>query len=638
MVYFGGGVSGAIFFAAAAAAFILLLVKRKKAALCAAGALCGTMLMLGYAWLYLKPVQGNAGKTVNAEIRVLEITERSGQSEELIAKANLGGRITKLRLSCSETLLEDHIADVTMELEMPDADALARDLSDGILLSGEITEIRSSEYIGLTVYSVFRVIHDSFYGRLSANVFGESREFASAMLFGEDEKLSVKNTEYLRVSGAAHYTAVSGAHFAVLAAALLLLIPKTRRKTRITVSLLFAPAGLLFYGVSPSVLRASVMFLLFAVGMLFHRKTHPLNSLCIAVAVIPIFSPLTIVDAGFAMSVLGVFGVGVVGPAFAEKLCEFIPDKAKGVLSPVVTALMCSLCAVICTAPISAALFKSVSPLGVVTSLLLAPLMAVAMTFMLMLGATQAALFAVPIDWSMKLAALIVRVFGRIRVMTLSLDFAGAWVLMALLALTVAFCAFADLKRFVIFGRIAAGLAVCVIAASLILTLNRREVRFVGNTYTSAAIVFEGRSAAVFISGGGDGLSLSISRAMRERGADKITTLSAPEANYGGSLAIKELSEMVPIGEVRSNDIAAGLLPDLNVTPAENEPFSAGEVTISSATASYAPDADILLYGGSMKKVTESPAKYAVYFSKKEYSLPENFHNARVDRDFRVRL
>lgn len=637
-VYFGGGVSGAVFFAAAAAAFIFLFVKRKKAALCAAGALCGIVLMFAYTRLYLDPIRDYAGKTLNAEIRVLEITERSGRSEELIAKANLGGRTTKLRLSCAEALPEDHIAEVTIELETADNDNYAQDLSDGILLSGEITEIRSAEYAGATVYSVFRVIHDSFYGRLAENVFGESREFAAAMLFGEDGKLSPKNTEYLRVSGAAHYTAVSGAHFVVLAAALLMMIPQSRRKTRIAVSLMFAPAGLLFYGVSPSVLRASVMFLLYSIGMLLHRKAHPLNSLCVAVTVIPIISPLTIVDAGFAMSVLGVFGVGVVGPAFSEKLCEFIPDKAKSVLSPIATALMCSLCAVLCTAPISAALFKSVSLLGVVTSLLLAPLIAAAMTFMLLLGATGAPLFAVPIEWSMKLAALIVRGVGRVRAMSLSLDFKGSWVLMALLALTVTYCAFADLKGFALLGKITAGMAAAIVVLSSVIVLNRREVRFVGNTYTSAAIVFDGRTAAVFISGGGDGLSISISRVMRESGAVRITKLAAPDADYGGALAIKELSEMLPIDEVCSSDIAAGLLTELNVTPAGDELFSAGGVTVYSANAENAPDADILLYGGNMDKVTESSAEVAVYFSKKEYALPENFHNARVDRDFRVAL
>ena len=640
-VYFGGGSSGAIFFAAASAALIFFLGKRNAAVICAAGAILGVLIMSVYMDRYYVPIREYAGRTINAEIYVTEVTARSGQSEEITAKTTLGGKTVRLRLSCPETLLEDHSADVTIELD--ETGLTASDLACGILLSGEVAEIRSAEYKGLTAASVFRTIRGNFYGKLAQNVFGDSCDLASAMLFGEDGKLAPKYTEYLRVSGVAHYTAVSGAHFAVFAAVLLSLISQERRRTRFLISLLFAPMGLLFYGVSPSVLRASLMFFIYSLGMLFHRRSHPLNSLCIAVAVIPILSPLTIVDAGFAMSVLGVFGVGVVGPEAAKKLCEFIadkPDTVKRVLTPVVTSLTCSFCAVICTSPISAVLFKSVSPIGAVTSILIAPLMAAAMTFMILLGAVNIRLFAVPIDWSMKLAAEIVKLFGKCRTLSLSLDFSGAWVLAAVLVIIVTICAFGDMKTFVRPGKAAIAIMALIPTISAINVSQRHEIRFVGNTYTSAAIVFDKNAAAVYISGGGDGLSESISRTLRERGAVKITTVFASDADYGGALAIRELSEMLPIGEIRSNDLAKGLLPDLPVsTDTGSGMFTINGVTIASAAASKpALRADILLYSGRMDKASTSPAKVAVYFTKAEYELPENFHNARTDRELCVKL
>lgn len=639
-VFFGGGVFGAIVFAAASAALALLAVKKKKAAVCAAGALCGVLLMTAYIETYYKPVSSHAGETLSARIFVRDVVSRSGQSEEIIAKTKLGGKTVKLRLTCPEALPEDHIAEATIELEAARGDDLAENLANGIFLSGEITEIISSEYNGADIYSVFRVIRGRFFGRLSANVFGDSKQLAAAMLFGEKNELSPALSEMLRVSGAAHYTAVSGAHFAVLAAALLAVIPQRRRRTRFIVSLMFAPAGLLFYGASPSVLRASVMFLLYSLAMAVNRKSNALNSLCIAVTVIPIFSPSTIVDAGFAMSVLGVFGVGVVGPALSEKLCEFIPDKAKRAFSPIVTALTCSVCAVICTAPVSAAIFGSVSLLGAVTSLLLAPLMSAAMTCMLLLGALELRLFAIPINWAMRIAGFIIKTLGKCRSLCVSLDFKGAWVLCALLALTVTVCAFSELKFFTRISGIACAFAAVIAAASLITVFNRHEVRFVGNTNSSAAIVFNKNSAEVFIAGGGDGLSVSIASALRERGAVRITKIAAYDADYGGALAIKELSRMLPIDEVCSNKIAEGLLPKLNVTVSpEDGIFRTSGVTIAAATvSSVVPSANILLYTGRMDKAENSPAKTAVYFSKTEYALPENFHNARIEEGFCVAL
>lgn len=638
---YGGGASGAIVFAAVCAALLFLIffaVKFKKGVLCALGALCGILLMTIYTQVYCKPILDYSGKTIETEIFVRDVLSKSDQ-EEIIAKVNLGGRAAKVRLSCTETIPEDYSAKVTVEFSPTDPYDAAYDLSEGILLSGEITEIHSTGYCGKDFYSGFRTFRRNFYGNFSRNIFGEAGEFGSAILFGEDMQLSPRNSEYLKISGAAHYTAVSGAHFAVFAAAVLMIIPQERKKARFWVSLMFAPAGLLFYGISPSVLRASVMFFLNSMCLLFQRKPHTLNSLCIAVTIIPFFSPFTIMDAGFGMSVLGVFGVGVVGPAFSEKVCEFIPNKAARVLSPIVKALCCSACAVICTAPISAALFKSVSVLSVVTSILLAPFMAVAMVFMIALGATQIRLCAIPIDLTMKICGAVVKFFGKIRVLTLSLDYFAAWILTALLAVMITLCAFGDLKTFSRTIKAAGVLFAVIPAISIIICSNRHEVRFVGNTNTAAAIVFDKQSAAVYISGGGDGLSTSISRALREHGATSVTEIIAVDANYGGALAIDELSAMLPVGEVRSNKLAKGLLSEMNVTYLTEKTVNIGGVTISSATASsFAPNADIVLYNGKMKDALECSAKAAVYFTKKEYALPQNFLNARNDRDIRVVL
>lgn len=639
--YFGGGLPGVILFACASAALIYFLAAKKRAWLCAAGAMLGVLVMARWIAAYYVPVRAFAGKTVEAEIYVREVTKRSGQSEELIARAVFDGKNVKLRLSCGEVLLEDHLANVTIELDT--AAPTVNDLALGIFLSGEVTEISSAEYTGLSFASGFRIVRGGFHGELARNLSCESGGLAEAMLFGESDRLSASFSELLRVSGAAHYTAVSGAHFAIFAAALLALIPQERRKTRLIISLLFAPAGLLFYGASLSVMRASLMFFIYSLGLLLHRRANPLNSLCIALTIIPMLSPPAIVDAGFAMSVLGVFGVGVIGPEAAKKLVEFIkdkPDRVKRVLTPIVNTLSCSLCAVICTSPISAAVFKSVSPIGALTSVLIAPLMAVAMTFMLLLGAIHIRFFAVPIDLTMRLAAAIIKFFGKLRVLVISLDFRGAWILAAVLAALVTGCAFGNMKTFARLGKCALALLILIPVISAIHVANRHEIRFVGSTSTSAAIVLDGNAASVYISGGGDGLAQSISRVLRERGAIRITTLHAPDADYGGALAVRRLSETLPIGEIHSDELAAALLPELPVqTDISSEAVTIGGVTIASASFSEpSPSADILLYSGRPEQIVESPARVAVYFTKDERDLPENFYNARVDSEFCVRL
>lgn len=637
-VYFGGGVSGAIVFAAALAALIYFAVKKRKAVLCAVGAVCGAVVMMLYTALYVEPVLEFAGKTVSARIYVQEVAKSSELAEEIIAGIKLDGRSTKVRLSCPEPLAEDSVADVTVSLEK--AEDSSENLAWGILLSGTVESVSFEEYRGTGASAFFRGLREEFCGRLYGNLDGESEEMASLILFGEESRATPKIKEQLRVSGAAHYTAVSGSHFAVLAAAVLMLIPNRRRWLRVLFSLMFAPLGLLFYGFSPSVIRASAMFLVHGAAELLHRRSHPLNSLCAAVSVISFFSPQTVLDVGFAMSALGVLGVGVIGPALSEKLREFIPNKAEPILPPVVTVVSCSVCASISTAPICAAVFKSVSLVGWLTSLIFAPIMAVSMIFMLILGMSNLVVCAVPIHWLMKLAAAAAELFGGNRALSLPLGYKGAWVLPTVLALLIAIASFSDLKAFVKLLKATVLPLALIAAASVIIVSNRCEVRFVGNTYSSAAIVFNKNTAAVFISGGGDGLSESVSSVLRQYGAVKITRIAAYDADYGGALAVKELSEMLPVETVLTNDLAAGLLPELNTEPPpEDSSFSECGAGFASVSAD-SPDitADIALYSGVPKIGAENSSKIVVYFANAEEELPENFRNARIDREFRVKL
>lgn len=636
-VYFGGGVSGAVFFAVAAAALIYFAKKKKKAVLCGAGAVCGVLVMSMYNILYFKPILNYAGTTAEAEILVCDIVRTPQYSEEIVAKTKLDGRTVTLRLSGGEALLENCAANVIITLEK--AESTAENLSNGILLSGEIIETHSVEYRS-DVYGFIKIIRRNFLGELYENIGNESRYLAAAMLFGDDSGLSPKYAEYLKVSGASHYTAVSGAHFAVLSAAVLMIVPRRKRKIRFFVSLMFAPVGVLFFGASPSVLRASLMFMVYALSIPLNRRSDPLNTLCIVITLISLFSPMTVVDVGFIMSVLGVLGVAVIGPPLAEKLCEFVPDKAKRILSPPITLLVCSVCASICVTSVCTLLFKCVSLVGAITTLVLAPLMTVAMTFMLLLGVFRLPLFAAPICWTMKTAQWVLKTLGRCRALSLPLDYKAAWILTAVLAAFLFIAAFGDMKTFVRFGKLSLALGSAIFAVSIFLVLNRHEVRFVGSTQSSAAIVFDKNTASVFIAGEGGGISESVSRVLRERGAVKITRLAAYDADYGGALAIEELSQMLPIEEISTTKLAAALLPGLNTIPApEDKVFLQDGISIASSRSTISePQADILLCVGTPANDRESSAQAAVYFTKSELALSENFHNARTDRNFCVKL
>lgn len=636
--YFGGGLFCGIVFAAAAVVVIYCAVKRNRAAICAAGMLWGAVVMCLHLGLYCEPITRFGGSTVRAEFIVNEVTMQSGGTRSYTVEMNLSNRRAKVELENDRSRLEvGDRADAVVALNPPDSDNAVRNLADGVLLSGEITELLGVSGGGTGVYAFIRGLRGRLLETVRGNIFGAGGELSQAILLGEDAALSPVLREKLRICGAAHYTAVSGSHFTIFAAVLLGVIPKERKNVRQIFSMLFAPAAVVFFGATPSVLRASVMFLLYSLALSFCRAADTLNSLCAAVALICTFSPGTVLDTGFALSVLGVFGAGVAGTGFSEKLCGMLPDKLQA-LSPVVTAFTVSVCAVVCTSPVSAVAFKGVSMFGSLVSLILIPLMTVGVMFAVPLGLTGCGLFALPVDLAMRAAAAVIGFFGGFRGAWFTLDFELAWVFAAISAVLLSVSAFGDLKTFVFYGK-------CIllpIAVSMLISrwaiAERSEVRFVGNYSTSAAVVFEDGEAVVFISGSGTGLSSAVSRTMREHGAERIACIAAFDADYGGALAIRELSEMAEVGTVFSNELVQNLLAGSDVRVVdEGSVLSISGVTFASGL-SDAETADIVLYNGRLPTEPESSARYAVYFSSAEKELPGNWHNARRDRDFCIQL
>ena len=634
LAYFCGSAFAPIILTAIA--FAVTLAKKRAFSACLAGLLAGLVLMTVHTEFYRKPIMSFDGKTVCAEFTASEILKRSGDRVEFVGKVNLGGLSANVRLSGEAEVSEGCSGEAEIILEKPDSLYLTQNLAKGILLSGEITNCRAVNPAKPSFSAAIRAVRERLYSALRENVAGESGEIASAILFGRDECLSAVTTERFRTSGAVHYTAVSGAHFAILASVLLELIPQSRRKMRSILSILTAAAAIVFFGYSASVFRAASMFVITAAAPLLHRRSDTLNTLCFAVSAILLISPGAVLDIGFAMSVLGVFGAGVIAPRLSERLCELLPDKAK-FLSAGIKMFCCSLCALICTSPVSVAAFKGVSLGAVFSSILIIPFMMVGMTFMILLGALKIGVPEVPVDLSMRAVSAILKLFGNAREMYLSLDFEGAWALAAVCAILLAFGAFGTMKTL---RRCAEGMAAAALLSLVITTIhveNRREIRFVGNNQTSAAVAFCGREADVFVSGSGVGLADDISRCLRERGAVKIGVLAAFEADYCGAVSLRELTELVETDRIYTNEIAAKLLENAEIVD-ENAVFELNGRTFVGANASDKnASSDFVLYHGS-GKMTESAAKTGIIFANSERVFPENVVNVRLNREFCVPL
>ncbi|MDE6198725.1 MAG: ComEC/Rec2 family competence protein [Muribaculaceae bacterium] len=151
--------------------------------------------------------------------------------------------------------------------------------------------------------------------------------FLAAVLTGDSSSLEASVRREYAVAGVAHVLALSGAHVAVIAFVIsVLLMPLVvagHRKARwwITVAALWGYA--LFTGMSPSVCRAVIMASAVLLALIFDRPRSSLNALCLAAILILVFSPLSLMQPGFQLSFAATLSIILFTP-------RLMPDAGRG--------------------------------------------------------------------------------------------------------------------------------------------------------------------------------------------------------------------------------------------------------------------------------------------------------------------
>lgn len=223
-------------------------------------------------------------------------------------------------------------------------------------------------------FSLKRSVYDysDYIGsRICSLLTGDEGDLLKAMFLGDKSGLSASLSDNVKRAGISCFTAVSGLHLTIISHILLLLISltplKNHRYFKFTVLLLVILLFTLFFKLSPSVLRAGIMLIIYYGSEPFMRKSSVINSLGISALALTLTNPYACTDAGLLLSLAGTFGVGAVSPLFCARL-------KKSRLSPIKNMAAASLCAIFCTFPLSCIFFGGFSAVGILTVLLIYPL------------------------------------------------------------------------------------------------------------------------------------------------------------------------------------------------------------------------------------------------------------------------
>ena len=198
-------------------------------------------------------------------------------------------------------------------------------------------------------------------------VYGEKSFLAEALLTGSRDNLDPHLKEQFRRAGVSHVLALSGMHLGIIALFIFFIV---RRFAGPRLSILAVNAVNILYllmaGISPSLLRAVIMFALVSLGRLMGARVSLMRVLVFAFSLSLMIFPGYFFSLSFQLSYLALAGLLMFTTPIADSLERVMP----GFLA---TGIACSLAAVIMTAPVSFYYFGVVYPAGIITSMLISP-------------------------------------------------------------------------------------------------------------------------------------------------------------------------------------------------------------------------------------------------------------------------
>jgi len=235
-----------------------------------------------------------------------------------------------------------------------------------------------------------QVRHDLQQRVFNTTLSPQAQSFVVALLLGNSTLIDQSTRQQFSAAGVAHVLALSGLHVGFIALMIWwLLFPLDYlglKKLRLIITFGAIVLFAVFTGLSPSVIRATVMIGFVFASILFYRRSTSLNALAMAALAILIFTPFALYHVGFQLSFITVAALLVFAQAAGGR--QYSGNAA---VNYVVGLVVTSLVAMLSTVALTAHYFHTVSVLSVLTNLLVLPVlpifMVVAAVFLLVTAA-----------------------------------------------------------------------------------------------------------------------------------------------------------------------------------------------------------------------------------------------------------
>lgn len=269
-----------------------------------------------------------------------------------------------------------------------------------------VVSLKRLSHLDRTKLAAMRFRQATLQRYFSDGLDDEEMAVAVAMALGDKSRLTNDLRDVYSISGASHVLALSGLHLGIIYILLSLIVGSRRLGVvRELLIILGIWSYAVFTGLSPSVVRASVMITIYAVIGVMRRDRMSLNALALTAIIMLFANPLCLYDVGFQMSFLAVFFILVYyKPVYGLVSSSFLMRHP--VLKWVWAMVVVSCCAQLGVAPLTAYYFGRFSCYFLLTNFVVIPLA----TVILYLAAAMmmASLWPSLLSWMAKVLSVVV--------------------------------------------------------------------------------------------------------------------------------------------------------------------------------------------------------------------------------------
>jgi competence protein ComEC len=243
-----------------------------------------------------------------------------------------------------------------------------------------IEGIPSTAFISLrrSIFLIRQTIDRQFYRFMDERVAG----FLSAILLGKKEGIESNIMLDFQKGGVAHVIAISGLHVGFVVFLLLIVLsffPVSFRWQNVAAIFLLI-IHMLLTGANPPVVRATIMIIIYLLGIILQRKPEVYNTLFFAGFLFLLSHPMDLYSLSFQFSFLAVLTMLIFYEKFKpleKKISEKLPSGKilRKIILATVQLFLVSLAAQIGTIPLTAIHFRQLPVISLLLNLLVIPVL-----------------------------------------------------------------------------------------------------------------------------------------------------------------------------------------------------------------------------------------------------------------------